>query len=165
MDKKRLLIKYVRIRQKFVLSFVKREREKRTYEFLAALRVTSSLQRFKGSHFYPVSFHARYARTIHLNPVFFLIEASIPIITCNTLFFFPRLRSSLRKILLHVQPYLSFTRLATRFTKQFRRFTVQESLARQRRGKHRFLPFFFFFLFFFFLNVAEEYIASSSNKS
>lgn len=139
---------------KNVLSFVERKK-KRIYEFLAALRVTSLLtRRFKGSHFYPLSFHARYARTVHLNPVF-LIEASIPatihVQRALSPLFSRAFALSFEKYF-YVQPYLSFTRLGTGSRNSF----VDLRFKSRLRGNG-------FCLFFFFL--ADEYIASSSNKS
>lgn len=158
MDKKRLLIKYVRIRQK--CSLFRREKKKRIYEFLAALRVTSLLtRRFKGSHFYPLSFHARYARTVHLNPVF-LIEASIPatihVQRALSPLFSRAFALSFEKYF-YVQPYLSFTRLGTGSRNSF----VDLRFKNRLRGNGAASVSAFFFFFF----LADEYIASSSNKS
>lgn len=144
---------------KNVLSFVERKK-KRIYEFLAALRVTSLLtRRFKGSHFYPLSFHARYARTVHLNPVF-LIEASIPatihVQRALSPLFSRAFALSFEKYF-YVQPYLSFTRLGTGSRNSF----VDLRFKSRLRGNGAASVSAFFFFFF----LADEYIASSSNKS
>lgn len=138
---------------KNVLSFVERKK-KRIYEFLAALRVTSLLtRRFKGSHFYPLSFHARYARTVHLNPVF-LIEASIPatihVQRALSPLFSRAFALSFEKYF-YVQPYLSFTRLGTGSRNSF----VDLRFKSRLRGNGAASVSAFFFFFFWPTNISH----------
>lgn len=156
MDKKRLLIKYVRIRQK--CSLFRREKKKKN------LRVSCGLTCYftTDTTIQGIPFlSAEFSRAIRTNRPFKSSLLDRGINSCDYTRatrsfapFFPRLRSFLRKILLRSTVFIIHSTWH-RFTKQFRRFTVQES--RQRRGIG-FCLFFFFFL-------ADEYIASSSNKS